>query len=232
MGSILAINGSPRKNWNTATLLGHALRGAESEGAETGLVHLYDLEFRGCTSCFACKLKGGPSYGRCAVEDDLTPLLESIHGADALVLGSPIYLGAATGEMRSFLERLVFPYLVYDSARSTLFPRKMPTGFIYTMGADERRVKEMGFGAQFTLTELILARVFGSSETLLVTDTLQFDDYSKYESSAFDPAAKARRRREVFPGDCEKAFGMGKRLARAGKRMPGKEDGRRRPGQT
>jgi hypothetical protein len=79
-------------------------------------------------------------------------------------------------------------------------------------------VREMGFESQFKLTEMVLERIFGSSETLLVTDTLQFDDYAKYMSSAFDPEAKARRRREVFPEDCEKAFRLGKRLGQAGKK--------------
>ena len=221
MGLVVAVNGSPRKTWNTATLLEHALEGAESEGNETELVHLYDLDFKGCTSCFACKLKGGRSYGKCAVRDDLTPVLDRIEDADALILGSPIYLGTATGEMRSFLERLIYPYLVYDPGRSTLFPRRMPTGFVYTMGADEARAKEMGFWDQHRLTGLVLGRIFGPSETLLVPDTLQFDDYSRYESSAFDPEAKERRRREVFPGECKKAFALGKRLGKAGKNAPG-----------
>ena len=52
---VIAVNGSPRKTWNTATLLEHALAGAAGSGAETELVHLYDLEFKGCISCFACK---------------------------------------------------------------------------------------------------------------------------------------------------------------------------------
>jgi len=222
MGYVIAINGSPRKTWNTATLLEHAIKGAVSEGNETELIHLYDLDFKGCTSCFACKLAGGKSYGRCSEQDDLTPVLEKILDADALILGSPIYLGTATGEMRSFLERLVFPFLVYDPGRSTLFPGKIPTGFIYTMGADEGRAKEMGYEMQFRLTEMLLARTFGASEYLLVTDTLQFDDYSKYVSSAFDPEAKARRHRQVFPEDCKKAFAMGKRLGQAGNTVPGR----------
>jgi len=53
----IAMNGSPRKKWNTATLLEKALEGAASQGAETELVHLYDLNYKGCISCFACKLK-------------------------------------------------------------------------------------------------------------------------------------------------------------------------------
>ena len=53
---IMAFNGSPRKkNWNTVTLLEHALQGAASVGAETELVQLYDLDFSGCISCFSCK---------------------------------------------------------------------------------------------------------------------------------------------------------------------------------
>ena len=69
---VLAINGSPRTKWNTAALLNNALEGAASQGAETELVHLYRLNYKGCVSCFSCKLKGGKSYGRCAVKDELT----------------------------------------------------------------------------------------------------------------------------------------------------------------
>jgi len=215
MGTVIAINGSPRKTWNTATLLEHAIKGAESAGAKTEIVHLYDLDYKGCTSCFACKLNGGQSYGKCAMKDGLTLVLERIRNADALILGSPVYLGTATGEMRSFLERLVFPYLVYDREHSSIFPKKIPTAFIYTLGADEGRAKEMGFDVPIRLTEMLLGRMFGNSETLQVADTLQFDDYSKYVSSAFDPAAKAQRRKDVFPQDCQRAFELGVRLAKA-----------------
>ncbi len=43
---VIGINGSPRKKWNTSTLLEKALEGAASEGAETELIHLYDLNFK------------------------------------------------------------------------------------------------------------------------------------------------------------------------------------------
>ncbi len=52
---ILALNESPRKKWNTATLLKKALDGAASQGPKTELIHLYDLNYKGCISCFACK---------------------------------------------------------------------------------------------------------------------------------------------------------------------------------
>src|SRR5690606_11339855 len=109
----IAINGSPRKNWNTGSLLEHALAGAAKDGAETELVHLYDHVFKGCVSCFACKKIGGQSYGRCAVNDGLTSILKKASEADVLILGTPVYFGAETGEMRSFLERFLFPFLTY-----------------------------------------------------------------------------------------------------------------------
>lgn len=213
---VIAVNGSPRKEWNTAILLNKALEGASSLGAETRIIHLYGLDYKGCRSCFSCKLKDGKSYGRCAVKDDLTPIFEQIEGADALILGSPIYIGAVTGQMKSFIERLTFPYLVYDANRSTLFKKRIKTGFIYTMGANESRMKEVGYDQPTKINEMVLARIFGASESLLVTDTYQFDDYSKYVSSGLDPEAKAKRRAEVFPVDCQKAFEMGVRMAAQG----------------
>lgn len=210
---VIAFNGSPRKRWNTATLLEHALEGAASQGAETELIHLYDYNYKGCISCFACRLKGGKSYGRCAVNDDLKPIFKKIEEADALILGSPIYLGAVTGEMRSFMERLIFQYLVYDKERSSLCKKSIPTGFIYTMGAPESQMKEMGYEQNLKGTETTLQRTFGTSESLFVTDTYQFDDYSKFETSAFNEQDKLKRRKEVFPEDCQKAFDMGARFS-------------------
>ena len=90
---VMAINSSSRKKWNTAMLLEHALEAATAKGAETELVHLYDLDYKGCTSCSACKLKGGNSYGKCAMKDGLTPLLEKLATADAFIIGSPVYFG-------------------------------------------------------------------------------------------------------------------------------------------
>ena len=211
---VIAFNGSPRKKWNTATLLKKALEGAESQGAETKLIHLYDLNYKGCKSCFSCKTIGGKSYGTCAVKDDLTTILKKILEVDAIILGSPIYLGTATGEMRSFMERLIFPYLVYDTQRSTLFPRRIPVCFIYTMNVPEKYIKEIGYHHHFKITENLTKRVIGETESIYVTDTYQFDDYSKYVSTAFNPEEKLKRRREFFPKDCEKAFEMGVKISK------------------
>ncbi|AGK95696.1 flavodoxin family protein [Clostridium pasteurianum] len=212
---IIAFNGSPRKSWNTATLLEKALEGAASKGAETELINLYDLNYKGCASCFACKKIGSKSYGKCALKDDLTPILDKIEEADGIILGSPIYLGSITGEMKSFLERLIFPYLVYDADYSSLFKKKINTAFIYTMGIDEQRLLNSGYDSYFNINKTFLEHIFGNFESLILTDAYQFDDYSKYVSSAFDPEKKAQRRQEQFPIDCEKAFELGVNFATA-----------------
>jgi multimeric flavodoxin WrbA len=210
---VMAINGSPRKTWNTATLLKKALQGAASQGAETELSHLYDLRFTGCTSCFACKIRGGKSYGRCAVKDGLAPILKKVEAADALILGSPIYFGNVSGEMRSFLERLLFPYFTYTDPPQSLFPKKIPTGFIYTMNVTAEIMKEWGYEQVFGQNQRLLQMVFGTSESLCSYDTLQFKDYAKVVADRFDAEKKAKRRQEVFPLDCEKAMAMGARFA-------------------
>src|SRR5512135_1004940 len=106
----IGINGSPRKKWNTAILLENALKGAGVRGAKTELLHLYDYGYSGCVSCFACKKRNGKSYGKCAVKDGLSPVLKKVNEADVILLGSPIYFGSVTGEMKSFMERLFFPF--------------------------------------------------------------------------------------------------------------------------
>jgi multimeric flavodoxin WrbA len=210
---IMAINGSPRKTWNTATLLKKALKGAASQGADTELIHLYDLRFTGCTSCFACKTKGGKSYGRCAVKDGLALVLKKVEAVDALILGSPIYFGNVSGEMRSFLERLLFPYFTYTEPPQSLFPKKIPTGFIYTMNVTEEIMKEWGYEQVFGQHQRLLQLVFGASEFLYSCDTLQFKDYAKVVADRFDLEKKVRRRQDIFPQECEQAVAMGARLA-------------------
>lgn len=209
---LLAINGSPRKRWNTATLLEKALEGAASRGAETELVHLYDIDFKGCVSCFACKTLGGASYGRCVVKDGLKRVLDEVTRVDAVLVGSPVYLGSVTGETQSFLERLIFPYLAYTDPPTTLFPKKIRTGFIYTLGAGEERVREGAMEANSTSHKFLLEIVFGSARALWCCDTWQFEDYSKVYAPRFDVAKKARRREEVFPEDCRRAFDLGAEL--------------------
>ena len=88
MKKIIIIDGGPRKNFNTASMLQMVGEGASSVSNEIGvkLVRLYEFDYKGCMSCMACKIKGKAS-NICKFKDALTPLLEEIAQADGLVLG-------------------------------------------------------------------------------------------------------------------------------------------------
>ena len=215
---IIAVNGSPRKNGNTAVLLQNALRGAEANNAGTRMINLYDLDFKGCISCFVCKKKGNRCNGLCAVRDDLTEVLKDILACDVLIIGSPIYFGNVTGEIRSFLERLLFPNLSYNEGERSVFPGKLASAFIYTMNVPEDVMHQINYDAIFQQNRHLLNIISEDPEVLLSCDTYQFSDYSGYEASGFDEAHKAKVRERQFPVDCQKAFDMGARLTMAGKK--------------
>ena len=199
-----AINGSPRKNCNTAQLLDNALEGVKSvfPQASTERIDLYDIPFNGCKSCFACKIKN----------DDFKPILEKIVRADGIILGSPIYFSDLTGNMRCFLERFMFPFLAY-SKTEVVEHNKMPLAFIYTMNATEDISYQIGYHGLFDHFERALSMVFTKPEHLYVYNTYQFRDYSKYVSDAFDETEKRNVRQTQFPKDLENAFELGKRVA-------------------
>ena len=100
---ILAVCGSPRKGGNSDILCDHVLKGAESVGARTEKVYLYDIALRPCTACGACQK---PDQETCVLPDDMRKLAEKVAECDALVIGSPIYTLNITGVTKLFLERL------------------------------------------------------------------------------------------------------------------------------
>ena len=208
---IIAVNGSPRKNWNTDTLLKKVLDGAESAGAEAEMVYLYDLKFCGCKSCMACKLKKEPRPNRCVLRDELTPVLDRLHEADVVVLGSPIYFSEVTGEMRSFIERFLFQYLNYDDHTKPLSPAKK-TAWVFTMNCPETMFDQIGYGEIFRRYENWMNLYFGHCETLVAADTMQVQDYSRYHLGMFDGETKRIHHETVFPKDCRKAFELGVKL--------------------
>jgi multimeric flavodoxin WrbA len=136
--NVIAVDGGPRKDWSTATMLKSALEGAESVGAQTELVHLYDLDYKGCTSCFSCKRKGNSCDGLCAQRDGLRPVLERVLTCDVLLIASPIYFGDVTGETRSFIERLLFPSASYDEFGLSVYPGHTSCGLVLTMNCPEQ----------------------------------------------------------------------------------------------
>lgn len=206
----IAINGSPRKGWNTEKLLKSALKGAGSAGAETRMIHLYDLNYTGCTSCFGCKRKGKES-SICIVKDELKPVLDEIFQADALFIGSPIYFGDMTGEMISFMERLGFPLLSYDNYSKIMFEGKVNAAVFCTMNVPEKYYRS-GMEERILSRASLLNRLGGKVEVYSSCDTYQFSDYKKYHAGLFDEAQKREVRETQFPKDLIAAFEIGKKL--------------------
>lgn len=209
-----AVNGSPRPNCNTAQLLDKALEGVKEvyPDADVERINLYDFPFHGCRSCFACKRLGGKHYGRCVQNDDLKPILDEISKSDGVILGSPIYFSDVTGNMRCFLERFMFPFLVY-SKTETVEHKRMPLAYIYTMNASEEVSRQIGYHDLHDHFEMALNMVFTEPEHLYVYETYQFKDYSRYVSDAFDEKERRHIRKTRFPKDLESAFELGKRVA-------------------
>lgn len=211
---VIGINGSPRKTWHSAQLLDNALEGARAAGAETKRIDLFDLDFRGCISCFACKRLGGPSYTKCAQRDALTPVLEEILAADALVVAAPIYYGEVPGAVRNFYERLLFPPNHYTGgAPDEGYGRRICCGLIYTMGVPDQAAHEKTNYDTTARDAARFQRFLGDTETLNAFNAWQFDDYAKYASSGFDSVKKKAYLETEFPKECERAFEMGKRLS-------------------
>lgn len=103
---MVCLLGSPRKNGNSATVAARLMSRAEELGAEVETIYLNGLNYRGCQGCYACK--NGAEV--CVVQDDLTPVLEKVRKADALVLASPVYYGDVPGQLKAFIDR-TFSYL-------------------------------------------------------------------------------------------------------------------------
>lgn len=208
----IILNGSPRKNWNTALMLKEAQKGAESVGSEVEYVNLFDLNYTGCRSCLICKRK---DFQRCHCfwKDDLSPLLDRIFQADALIIGSPIYLGDVTSQIHALMERLHFCTLSYDDY-SSYFKGKVDVGIILTMNAP-RDMYESWYKPKMEGMLHSFKILNGSFEIYPCCDTLQVNDYSKYNMAGFNEEHKKLSRETNFPKDLEQAFKMGARLGRS-----------------
>ena len=210
MKKIIIIDGGPRKMFNTAQMLQKFAEGTSSvsDHVEVKTVRLYGLDYKGCMSCMACKIKGKAS-NVCKFKDALTPVLEEIAQADGLVLGSPIYFGDVTGQMRTFLERLAFPWLSYNDYSLTA-PKRMPVLLMETMNGTPERNNSQGYGSM----EYCITAALGEPERLTAYNTYQVKNYERYELAGFSEEAKRQWRDEHWEADLQKAFEAGKQMAK------------------
>ncbi len=204
---IVVVNAGPRKGWSTDTLIMEAAKGAESKGAEIEKFDLYDLDrYTGCISCFGCKTE--KFEGRCICRDGLTPVLDAIREADGLIIGTPNYLGEATASFRAIYERLIFQYITYRVEEPSCNDRKIPVLLVMTSNAQDKFYQPLLKNYQETLSAYV-----GPTESQSSGETLQVKDYSRFNWNMFNGDERQERRETVFPGQCEKAFGCGVRMA-------------------
>ena len=74
---ITSVIASPRRKGNSEVLAKHFCDTAAKLGAEVQTFFLNELKYRGCQACMACKTK----LEKCALQDDLTEVLESVFTA-------------------------------------------------------------------------------------------------------------------------------------------------------
>ena len=205
MKKIMIIDGGPRKNFNTASMLQKFAEGASSVSNEIEVktVRLYDMDYQGCMSCMACKIKGKAS-NVCKFKDALTSILEEVAAADGLVMGSPIYFAEVTARLR------IFPWFSYNDYSVTA-PKKMPVVLCDTMNANTEQAKMVY--QSMGIIEQCLTTAMGGVEHVDAYNTYQVKNYERYELGEFSEEAKRQYRDENWEKDLQRAFDAGKRMA-------------------
>jgi multimeric flavodoxin WrbA len=146
---VVAFNGSPRKDGNTATLLGEALRELEGLGIETELVHLRG-PLSGCIACDKCHEK---KDGRCTLDKDMVnECIEKMVGADGIILGSPTYFADLTPELKALIDRAGF----VGKANGDMFKRKVGAAVVAVRRAGAIHVFD-SINHFFLISQMIIA---------------------------------------------------------------------------
>ena len=114
MSKVLLINGSPKANGCTYTVLNEMVKIFNNEGIETEIINIGSKDIRGCIACNKCKQEG-----KCVFNDIVNETAKKFEEADGLVIATPVYYASPNGTLISFLDRLFY---------STLFSKQMKVG--------------------------------------------------------------------------------------------------------
>jgi len=141
---VIGINGSPRKGGNTEILIRKALGIMQSQGIDTEIIGLGEKKVEPCDACKFCR----KHIGKCHIEDDLAPILEEMLSADGIILGSPVYVGSVTAQMKALMDRVGYIARAMDNP----FRRKVGGAIVVARRA----------GHNFTLMQLLqFFNIFG-----------------------------------------------------------------------
>ena len=100
MINVVAFVGTAIRDGLVSRMCSRVLEGAADAGASTELINLYDYEIEHCIGCWSCYRNG-----TCFHDDDFEALFIKLRDADVVVLGSPVYVGSASGMMKTFFDR-------------------------------------------------------------------------------------------------------------------------------
>jgi multimeric flavodoxin WrbA len=121
---VIAINGSARKNGNTAKLIEYVFRPLQEAGIETEMLQLAGREIPGCTACYKCFEKKDK---RCVLKDGtVNECIEKMLSADAIILASPTYFADMTAQMKALIDRAG----MVSRANDDMFRRKVGAAIV------------------------------------------------------------------------------------------------------
>jgi len=131
---ILIINGSPRKNGNTAIVSGWVAQGAEAEGASVKIVDAARLKYKtaGCCSCYGCQVS---QQFRCVILDEATDVVASFPEYDLVVFASPVYFFGLSAQMKMLMDRM-FSLFKFSGGKTIHNLQKVNFALISTCGGE------------------------------------------------------------------------------------------------
>lgn len=137
---ILAINGSPRPNGNTASLMKLVIEAAKKQGSDVNVMwcNLNDMTYSGCQSCLACK---APNEKSCVRKDSLAFVLDVMQASEAWVIGTPVYMGSVSGQLKQLFDRM---YGFIGPNRKNRIPIGKKVVVAMTQGAGEQYHQDLG----------------------------------------------------------------------------------------
>ncbi|MBM3706080.1 MAG: flavodoxin family protein [Actinobacteria bacterium] len=153
--NVAAFNGSPRQKGNTSLALGMVLEELKKEGIETGLMQVGGKRINPCRVCLKCRQKkDGFCYGYEDDKDDiLNECLKKMYAAQGIIIGSPVFFGSVTPEIKSLIDRAGY---CSRNGSVNLLKRKVCAGVV--------AVRRQGAGTAleqinnlFALSEVIVA---------------------------------------------------------------------------
>lgn len=129
--AVVSIVASPRKNGAGDRIVGQIEAGARSAGRDVVRFNLNDMRsYRQCQNCEACKNNGGT----CVIKDDISPIIDAVRDAEAVVLCTNISFNEMNGLFKLFHDRM---YVFLDMNATTILPKGKKLATVVTAGLDD-----------------------------------------------------------------------------------------------